>query len=402
MKKVFCFLSLSAFFLSISCQNKPPVTGDSPIVILNIETPPEKTPPPSEEINTQLDPNDFNRKENCEGNSGSAVVLMYHKFDEPYKSTSVTLEQLKEHLQFFRNNGYKVVPLEKIISAVKKEIPFGEKWVAITIDDAYKSFLKAKPILESYQYPYTIFVNTEAVSKQYPVSMNWEDLKTIAQSHLAEIGAHSHTHGHLVENKSQERIQDVLLSVEQIYQNTGEIPKFYAYPYGEVSLKLIEELKSLNQKSDFYFSAAFSTQSGPIGCSSNLFSLPRFAMNERHGTVDANFKTKLNSGHLPIYDYYPQNQTICREEKIQDIYFSTDPRLNLDNIRCYVSGRNKVLHMNVDNGEVHLRLDKPLGYEADKQRERVNCTLFHKGRYLWSGREFTILKNSPDCSNYRH
>ena len=341
----------------------------------------------------------------CDLTRGSAVVIMYHKFNEPYESTSVTVDQFKEHLRFFKDNGYKVVTLGKIVSAIKGNIPFGEKWVAITIDDAYKSFLLAQPILEQYEYPYTIFVNTEAVDNKYPSSMTWEDLKNIVRSGLGELAAHSHTHGHLVQDMGTEQRQnDILFSVERIYKNTSIMPRFFSYPFGEVSNRLIQELKTSSQilGRSFSFSAAFSTQSGPAGCSSDLFTIPRFAINKKYGVVDSQFEIKMNSRHLPVYDYHPKNKAVCVEQNIKDIYFSTLKDIDLRNIRCYASRGNKAQVIVSEDGLVRVSLNRPLGFGLSNPydiRERVNCTAHYKGRYFWYGREFTILKNSPECSN---
>ena len=376
---------------------------------LNNNTPSLDELPPSFKRklnNNNSDSSDSSDKNKpCSLAQGSAVVLMYHKFDEPYKSTSVTIEQFIQQLEFFKNNGYTVVPLDKVVSAAKDHIPFGKKWIAITVDDAYKSFLKAKPILETYQYPYTIFVNTEAVDKQYTSSMNWEDLKTIVKSGLGELAAHSHTHGHLVQDmNSEKRNRDILFSIERIYQNTSIMPRFFSYPFGEVSNNLIGEIKNMNQAvaKAFHFFAAFSTQSGPVGCSSNLFALPRFAINEKYGVVDELFKIKVNSRHLPVYDYHPKNKTICVEEKVKKVYFSTSPDIDLQNMRCYVSRGNEA-SVNVSKGLVTVSLSHPLGFGLSNPndiRERLNCTAYYKGRYFWYGREFTILKNTSECSSF--
>ncbi len=340
----------------------------------------------------------------CDLKQGSAVVLMYHKFGEPYKSTSVTVEQFMQQMAFLKNNGYTVVPLDKVVSAVKGHIPFGKKWIAITIDDAYKSFLKAKPILETHQYPYTVFVNTEAVDKQYTSSMNWEDLSNIAQSDLGELAAHSHTHGHLVQDMdTTQRVRDILLSVERIYQNTSTMPKFFSYPFGEVSDNLIKEIQNIDQvlAKSFHFSAAFSTQSGPVGCSSNIFALPRFAINEKYGVINELFKIKLTSLHLPVIDYHPKNKAICVEEGVNRVYFSIPSDIDLKDMRCYVSrGNSASVDISAD-GLVTILLSKPLGFglsNPNNNRERLNCTAYYNGRYFWYGREFTILKNSNECN----
>lgn len=384
----------SGLFFLLSCQST---------VRNNVESLEEDDPPIS--LKRDISNNGQEDSRVCDLKQGSAVVLMYHKFDESsYPSTSVTIEQFMRQMEFFKNNGYTVVSLDKIVSAVKGHIPFGKKWIAITIDDAYKSFLKAKPILESYNYPYTIFVNTEAVDQNYSSSMTWEDLKGIVQSGLGELAAHSHTHGHLVQDMdTEQRKGDVLVSVERIYQSTSLMPRFFSYPFGEVSSKLVEEIKAMDQvlARPFHFSAAFSTQSGPVGCSSNPFTLPRFAINERYGVVDNLFKIKVSSRHLPVYDYHPKNKAICVEDKVRKIYFSTEPGLDLKNMRCYASRGNKA-YVHISNGLVTVTLEKPLGFGLSNPndiRERLNCTAHYRGRYFWYGREFTILKNSDECDN---
>jgi len=341
----------------------------------------------------------------CDIDTGSAVILMYHKFDEPYKSTSVTVQQFIEQMEFFKNNNYTVVTLEQVVAAIKGQIPFEKKWIAITIDDAYKSFLKVKPILEDYGYPYTIFVNTEAIDKGFTSSMNWEDLKMIASSSLASLASHSHSHAHLVRGmNSTQRKQDILLSVERIYQNTSIMPQFFSYPFGESSSQLVEDIKSINQVAHqpFQFTAAFSTQSGPAGCSSDIFAIPRFAINENYGVINELFNIKMNSLHLPVTDYHPKNKAICIEDKIDTIYFSTSTKINLKNINCYASRGNKTQVDTSPHGLVRVSLEKPLGFGIENPkdiRERVNCTIFHKGQYFWYGREFTILQNSSECSH---
>ena len=354
-----------------------------------------------------------NKKSRCALYSGSAAVLMYHRFDEEYDSTSIELEKFSQQMQFFKNQGYSVVPISTIISAMTGSIPFGEKWIAITIDDAYKSFLKAKRILEKFNYPYTIFVSTEAIDREHSDYMNWNDLKQIAESHLGELAAHTHTHAYLVRDlTTQQRRKEIMLSVKKIYENTRVLPRFFSYPYGETSKNLINEVKNIQEIIDgenFYFLAAFSTQSGPVGCSSDLFSLPRFAMNERYGVINDLFRIKINSLHLPVYDVFPENKSVCVSESTDELRFSTadfglseSTNIDLQNLRCYGNRGNSVT-VQLSDDIVKLQLEHPLGVGLKNTadvRERVNCTL-HDGttnRFFWYGQEFTILDNSSECT----
>ena len=354
-----------------------------------------------------------NKKPGCALYSGSATVLMYHRFDEEYESTSIELEKFNQQMQFFKEQGYSIVPISTIISAVTGSIPFGEKWIAITIDDAYKSFLKAKRILEKFNYPYTIFVNTKAVDQGHSNYMSWNDLKQITESNLGELAAHTHTHAYLVRDlTTQERRKEIMLSVKKIYENTGILPRFFSYPYGETSKNLINEVKNLQEiiaGEKFYFLAAFSTQSGPVGCSSDLFSLPRFAMNERYGVINDLFKIKISSLHLPVYDVFPENKSVCVSESIDELHFSTadfsvseSAGIDLQNLSCYGNRGNSVT-VHISDNTVKLKLKNALGAGLENTadvRERVNCTL-HDGttnRFFWYGQEFTLLDHSSECT----
>ena len=347
-----------------------------------------------------------NKKSGCTVYSGSAVVLMYHRFDEEYESTSIELEKFTQQMQFFKDQGYSVVPISTIISAVTGSIPFGKKWIAITIDDAYKSFLKAKTILEKFNYPYTIFVNTEAIDREHSNYMSWDDLKQIAESNLGELASHTHTHAYLIRDLTpQERQKDIMLSVKRIYENTGVLPRFFSYPYGETSTNLIDEVKNMQEiidEENFYFLSAFSTQSGPVGCSSDLFSLPRFAMNERYGVINDLFRIKINSLHLPVYDVSPENKSVCVSESIDELYFSTLADIDLQNLSCYGNRGNSVT-VQISDDMVKLKLENALGdglQNTRDVRERVNCTLHDKttNNFFWYGQEFTILNNSSECA----
>ena len=350
----------------------------------------------------QTQPTSFKDKA-CGFSPSSAVILMYHKFDEPDESTSISVDTFTKQMAFFKEEGYQVVSLRDMVAGLKNQaIPSESRWIALTIDDAYKSFLKVKPVLEQYQYPYTVFVNTEAVDKGYPSAMTWEDLKEIASSPQGDLSSHSHTHKHLLNMKSEQRKQDILRSIELIQKHTSAEPEFFSYPFGEVSQALIEDVKSINQAGDrpFRFLAGFSTQSGPVGCSSNLFSLPRFAMNEKYGQIDDSLRVKLNSLHLPIYDYYPKNNAVCVEDTIDKIYFSTSLDIDLKNMSCYPN-RGNASAVAISKGLVTVSLGNPLGFGLENPvdvRERVNCTAYYKERYFWYGREFTILKDSKECS----
>ena len=183
------------------------------------------------------------------------------------------------------------------------------------------------------------------------------------------------------------------------------MPSYFSYPFGELSNQLIDEVKSMKQvisSKKFYFKAAFSRTAGPVGCSSNIFALPRFIMNQVYGTVDDSFKIKVNSRHLPVYSVYPDNAAICANSKADKLYFSASDKLDLSDIRCY-SEKYKP-RVQIAKGLVSVHLNRPFGtidYNDGKQSlsGRMNCIARTKeeGVFFWYGYSWRIFRNSKVC-----
>ncbi len=94
-----------------------------------------------------------------------AVILMYHRVTElpndPYL-LAVTPERFAEHLEVIRRHSFPM-PLQQLVGALRDgRVP--NRAVAITFDDGYADNLdQAKPLLERYAVPATIFVTAGQV-----------------------------------------------------------------------------------------------------------------------------------------------------------------------------------------------------------------------------------------------
>ncbi|MEC7209129.1 MAG: polysaccharide deacetylase family protein, partial [Pseudomonadota bacterium] len=127
-----------------------------------------------------------------------ATVIMYHRFGESrYPSTNVTIEQFESHLEFIRQGNYTVMPLIKIIEALKSGDEINDKTVAITIDDAYLSVYKeAWPRLQEYGYPFTIFIATDPVDNNLKNYMDWDQIRELQEGGVT-IGSQTKSHPHM-------------------------------------------------------------------------------------------------------------------------------------------------------------------------------------------------------------
>ncbi len=176
--------------------------------------------------------------------SANAHIFVFHRFgDDRHPSTNTTIEQLKTQFEYFKNNGYKVVPTSDIIDKLKAKVDIPDNWVAFHIDDSYKSFYEnGLPLFKEYNYPFSLFVYVEATQKKYNDFMTWEQIKE--SSKYGEISLHSYSHEHLTKLSNEELIKDTKTSYEIFEEEMGFKPKGYVYPFGEYNEEVKQTIKS--------------------------------------------------------------------------------------------------------------------------------------------------------------
>jgi len=113
------------------------------------------------------------------------IILLYHRFDdERYPTTSVSIEDFEEQMEYLRREGYRVVPLSELVEAILTGRKIPPKTVAIT---------KAYRVLRRFGYPFTVFLYMEAVGR-YPDFLTLEDLKELESYGKVEFENHSYAH----------------------------------------------------------------------------------------------------------------------------------------------------------------------------------------------------------------
>ncbi len=198
---------------------------------------------------------------------GDSHIFVLHRFnDERFTSTSISTNKLKEHFQYLKDNGYKVVPLSQLIANRNKN-----KLVAFTIDDGYKSFYEhGLKIFREFDYPFTIFLYIEAIDRGYPEYLNWSQVKFIAK--FGEIALHSYAHLHLTHLDPISIMKDTQMAIERYKINLKQIPRYYSYPYGEYNFDTTDVIGA------FGFDAIFHQSTGSINEDSDLNNLNRIPL----------------------------------------------------------------------------------------------------------------------------
>jgi peptidoglycan/xylan/chitin deacetylase (PgdA/CDA1 family) len=315
---------------------------------------------------------------------GGARVVMYHRFgDGRYPSTNIALEQFEAHLAELSKDKYTVLPLPEIVAALESGEPLPEYAVAITVDDAYRSFWEeAVPRLRERGFPFTLFVATEPVGRDSDDFMTWDQLRELAAMELATIGSQTHSHPHMPAQSQAENLEELRTSQEIFEDRLGTAPELLAYPYGEYALSVQAAAREAG------FVAGFGQHSGVIGRTSDRFALPSFPLNESFGDLER-FRLAVNALPLPTRDVVPEDARLAPADNPPNYGFTVAGDVgSLERLTCFASGRGKVAVQTIADRRVEVRLDKPF----PPGRARINCTMpGPDNRWRWFGRQFYVV-----------
>lgn len=328
------------------------------------------------------------------------MILQYHHVSETMPAvTSISPADFEAHMTHLKQNNFNVISLPDMLSQLKKGESLVDNTVAITFDDGYKNnYTTAAPILEKFNFPYTIFVNPKMIDEKKSYVMTWQQIRELTKKG-ATIANHSAEHLYLhqkLENETliqwQDRIkQDLIQSEERIKQETGHNYHYLAYPYGEFNHELQNIIKELGF-------IGIGQHSGAVGIHSDFSRLPRFPASGIYANLKT-LKTKLKS--LPF--------NIVALGNGESVTNSSQPSLKMQlavkdfyksQFACYVSGQGKA-NINWLDGKtaesgladniksVEISPEKPLG----KGRSRYNCTapsISKKGHFYWFSQPWVV------------
>ena len=317
------------------------------------------------------------------------VVLQYHHVSDatpPSTSTSVSL--FEGQMNMIEELGIEVVPLESGTRDALDGKLDSRKQAAITFDDAYESvYSSAVPELDKRGYPYTIFVNTDAIgSHGY---MTWDQLDKVRQRSGVTIANHSEDHGHLAKRPDEsqddwaQRVESSLdTAQETLADRLGIDVPMFAYPYGEFDEALEEKISERGW-------LGYGQQSGAIGATSGATRLPRFPMANAYGQLNS-LKDKLRSKALPVdADELPDGVI---ENNPPTLEFTVREGISTDRLSCFASGQGRIDFETTGN---KVMLKAPERFNS--RRFRYNCT--HPapdGSFYWLSQQWLDLSKPED------
>lgn len=322
----------------------------------------------------------------------AAVILQYHHVsDDTPASTSISPQQFSVHMQYLADNSYRVVALSEIINSIKKQQPIPDKTVAITFDDAYIDIVdNAKPILDQFNYPYTIFVNPSLIKEVSKHYLTWAQLKALTDEGVI-IANHGFEHDSLARIPTnmtttqwlQKQTALLLKSEQQLQENIGQQWRYFAYPYGEFTPAIQQWIAQNNF-------VAFSQQSGAVGLATDLTAVPRFPVSQPYDKLSS-LKDKLNSLPFAMTIENQQQGNVFEFDTVQSVRFNVlEDDFHKSQLNCYVTGlgRQKITWQTEHIFAINFNGSLPVG------RVRSNCTapsISQPGRYYWHSQPWFIL-----------
>jgi peptidoglycan/xylan/chitin deacetylase (PgdA/CDA1 family) len=313
-----------------------------------------------------------------------ATVIMYHRFGEStLPSTNTTLEQFEAHLEELASGRYNVASLADITEAIIEGQPLPDYTVAITVDDAFISVYKeAFPRIQSYGFPLTLFVATNAIDRNGSGYASWDQIREM-QAAGVEIGSQSHTHPHMHQIDLAKARIEIETSNDRFIEELGVKPKLFAYPYGEYTSEIRDLIKEMG------FDAAFGQHSGVMHKTVHPYEFPRFTFNENYGDLDR-LKQAIRAVAIPAEDISPENMVLENNPPLYG-FTVTEEIGPLNLMACYASNIGKA-----DITVLVRRIEARWSEKLTGPRGRINCTMPYlvngekTGRWRWLGRQVIV------------
>lgn len=288
----------------------------------------------------------------------NAHIFVYHRFgDSRYPSTNTSIEELRHEFEYFKTNGYEVVPLAKLVAALKDKKDIPDNWVVLTIDDNFKSFYtNALEVFKEYDYPFSVFVYVEATQKKYPDYLTWEQLREISKYGSLEFHSYGHHHmTHLSDKEIKEDFEKGLALFEKELQLK---PTVFTYPYGEYSNRVQKIAKS------YGFDAIINQNMGAVASFSDVYDMDRTAL-----VGKSNLKLYLRYKALDARWIEP---TVFPEDStLKSLHVKTDEKAKHGGV--YITGHGW-FQTELKNGNFNLELSK----ELTNKRTRILISVGNK------------------------
>jgi peptidoglycan/xylan/chitin deacetylase (PgdA/CDA1 family) len=173
----------------------------------------------------------------------------------------------------------------------------------VTFDDAFKSVVRAIPVLERLGLPATVFASSAFADTGRPfevpelaaqaaahpeelATMDWDELRALADRGV-EIGSHTVSHPHLPKLSDAEIDRELQDSRERIADELGRPCRYLAYPFGEHNARVRAGAERAG------YEVAHSLASRTARAEANRFAVPRIDLYRKDAVLVTTLKTSI-------------------------------------------------------------------------------------------------------------
>ena len=215
------------------------------------------------------------KKKNSVQSKIKIPILMYHYVeyvkddgDLIRKKLDIVPSLFEAHLQTLRKANYETYFVKDIPDILDGTIHYSTQSAILTFDDGYEDFYTdVFPLLKKYHMRATIYVIYDYIGRKG--FLNEEQIKTLAESDLIEIGSHTLDHIYLKQAPKDYADKQIIESKKKFEEKFGIKIYTFAYPYGAFNNDNIASVQKAG------YTAAVSVISGEMQSKDNLFYLNR-------------------------------------------------------------------------------------------------------------------------------
>lgn len=169
-------------------------------------------------------------------------ILLYHRFGPAVTdSMTVTDKVFESQLSYLRANGYRVIPLRRVVDCYLGKAPAPPpNSVVIVVDDGHRSvYIHMQRLVRKYNVPVTLFIYPSAISNS-SYAMSWQQLRELKKGGLFDIQSHTYWHPNFGKEKKKLRPEEYERFVDvQFRKSKGKLEKelggpvdMLAWPFG--------------------------------------------------------------------------------------------------------------------------------------------------------------------------
>lgn len=202
-------------------------------------------------------------------------IIMYHYVeyvkddgDLIRKKLDIVPSLFEGHLQALRKANYETYFVKDIPDILNGSIHYSTQSAVLTFDDGYEDFYTdVFPLLKKYHMRATIYVIYDYIGRKG--FLNEEQIRTLSESDLIEIGSHTLDHIYLKQAPKNYADTQIIESKKKFEERFGIKIYTFAYPYGAFNNDNIESVQKAG------YTAAVSVISGEMQSKENLFYMSR-------------------------------------------------------------------------------------------------------------------------------